>query len=180
MKNKNNYYWLKNDISSSLILKVYSYNESVIGTYEINEILETDGDNLDIKNANIDDLTSFISLSIVRFTNIINQDDIIDVPFRNLYKLYANANVLETIQQGRRISLKELDGFSVIDHKIKENIMIYPSIYNTVSDELLQIMKYSKEFGNYGMQQKFDTLSDINLINHKRVNEDNKSIKKYS
>lgn len=180
MKNKNNYYWLKNDIESSLILKVYSNNESVIGTYEIQDVLETDGDDLNIKPANIDDLTNLLSLGIVRFTNIINSNDIIDIPFRNIYKLYINANVLETQQQGKRISLKELDGFAVINKQIKENLIIYPAIYNNISEDLLQIIKTSSEFGNYGMQQKFDALSDINLLNHKRVNEDNKSIKKYS
>lgn len=178
MKNKNTFYWLKNDIESSLILKVYLNNDKLLGIFEIVNVLETDGDDLNIKTANIDDLTNLISLGIVRFANIINKDDIIDIPFRKLYKLYINANILEEKQQGRKVSLEELDGFSVINQSIKENIMIYPIIYNTIPESLLKVIKVSFEFGNYGMQQKFDALSDINLLNHQRVNEDNKSILK--
>ena len=39
---------------------------------------------------NIDDLTNLLTVGMVRFCNITDSQDILDVPFRNLYKLYYN------------------------------------------------------------------------------------------
>lgn len=174
----NNFKWLANDIDSTLVLKVIS-NESNsdvdYGTYCVQDVLESDWDKIDIKTANIDDLTNLLTLGIVRFVNMIDSTDILDIPFRNLYKLYKNANVLGGEQQGRMVSFKELETFSVIDDEVRNDLLIYAAVVTDVSDDLDKVMKIAYEFGNYRMQEKFDALSDVNIINHRRLIEDEKN-----
>ena len=173
----NNFKWLKNDIDSTLVIKIISNksNNDNYGVYYVYDILESDWDKIDVKFANIDDLTNLLTLGIVRFMNVVNEKDILDIPFRNLYKLYKNANVLGSEKKGKLTSFSELDTFSVIDGEVKDNLMVYSAVVDKVSDDINEIMKIAYEFGNYVMQQKFNALSRINIINHRRLLEDKKN-----
>jgi hypothetical protein len=64
--------------------------------------------------------------------------------------------------------------FSVIDGEVNEECSIYSALIAPASDDLYKVMKIAYEFGNYGMQEKFDALSDITLINHRRLINDSK------
>ena len=118
MTRKENFKWLADDINNTLVLKVLykkdNYKE-VYGVFNVTDVLETTGDELDVVTANIDDLTNLLTLGIVRFTNVSDQSDILDIPFRKLYLLYKNANVLGEESEEKLISFSELDTFSVID-----------------------------------------------------------------
>ena len=173
----NNFKWLKDDIDSTLVIKIVSNKSSDdnYGVYFVYDILESDFDKIDVKFANIDDLTNLLSLGIVRFMNVVDNNDILDIPFRNLYKLYKCANVLGSEEAGRLVSFSELDSFSVIDGEMKDDLMVYSAVVDRVSEDMNEVMKIAYEFGNYGMQQKFDALSRINDINHKRLMEEKKN-----
>ena len=174
---KNNFKWLTGDIDKTLILKVMYKKDNVCeeyGVFNVSDVLETTGDELEVETANIDDLTKFLTMGIVRFTNVTDSSDILDIPFRNLYKLYQSANLLGVSSEQRLVSFNELDTFSVIDGTIRNDLLVFSAMISESSDDLNQVMKIAYEFGNYGMQEKFDALSKITLINHRRLVKDEK------
>ena len=168
----NNFKWLMNDIDKTLVLKViYKRNdrEEEYGIFNVFDVLETTGEELDVKTANIDDLTSLLTLGIVRFVNILDSSDVLDIPFRNLYLLYQNANVLGEDVSSRVMSLEDLDIFSVIDGTVRNEFLVVSAAINEPSAELDEVMKIAHEFGSYSMQEKFNALSKITVINHRRL-----------
>lgn len=172
MTNKNNFKWLSNDIDNTLVLKlIYKNNDGIeeYHVFSVLDVLETTGDKLEVKTANIDDLTNLLSLGIVRFVNVSDSSDILDIPFKKLYLLYKNANILCESLVGREMTFKELDAFSVIDGRYSDNYLVISSLINDVSDDLDKVMKIAYEFDNYSMQEKFDAMSEITVINHRRL-----------
>lgn len=177
MTNKNNFKWLADDINSTLVLKVVFIKDNLekfYGVYNVIGVLETTGDELEVKTANIDDLTNLLTLGIVRFVNVGDNSDILDIPFRNLYKLYLNASELGENVQKRALSFTELDMFSVIDGTVRNNFSVISAKIDSVSEDLNEVMKIAYEFGNYSMQEKFDALNKITFINHRRLINDEK------
>lgn len=172
MNNNKNFKWLINDIYSSIVLKIMLDQNTALGVFNISGILNTTGDKIEIESANIDDLTNFLNLSIVRFVNVLDENDILDIPFRNLYKLYETANQLEAIENERLIPFKELDTFSVINGVVRNDLLLSSTIINKISEDLDEIMKVASLFGKYGMQEKFDALVKITMINHRRIMND--------
>ena len=52
---------------------------------------------------------------------------------------------------------------------MENDFLILSALINEVSDDLNEVMKIAYEFGDYGMQEKFDALSKMTLINHRRL-----------
>ena len=170
----NNFKWITSDIDNTLVLKViYSDDKrEIYGVFNVVDVLETTGDEIDIKTANIDDLTRLLTMGIVRFVNVEDSSDILDIPFRNLYLLYKNANVLGVESEIKTISFNELDIFSIIDGTIRNESLLIASVISDISSDLDQLMKIAYEFGSYGMKEKIDALNNITLINHRRLIKD--------
>lgn len=171
MANKN-FKWLIKDIDNTLFLKIVykkDDNKEVCYSFNVLNVLETTGDKLEVKTANINDLFNFLSFGIVRFVNIVDRTDVIDIPFKKLYLLYKNAYVLGGDVKGRTTSFKELDVFSVIDGVVQGDILVYSSLISRIPDELNEVMKIAYEFDGYGMHEKFDAMNKITLINHRRL-----------
>lgn len=170
MANKN-FRWLTNDIDASLVLKVIykkdDFNEEY-AVFNVKDVLDVVGDKLDIETANIDDLTNLLTIGIVRFVNVGDINDIIDIPFRNLYKLYNNGNVLGN-DTNILISFNEIEAFSIIDDKIDKNYLIFSALISDISEDLEKVMRIASEFSSYSMQEKFDAMSEITFINHRRL-----------
>lgn len=178
MTKKENFKWLTNDINASIVLKVFYQNgndKKFCGVYNVVDVLETTGEELEVETANIDDLTNLLNFGIVRFVNICDNSDIIDIPFRNLNRLYVNGNILGREEQENVFSIKELDTFAIKDGKIRDDLLIYPGIITYVSLDLKNVMQIASEFGDYGMQEKLDALNNITLINHRRLINDKKN-----
>ena len=174
MANKN-FMWVEEDIRDTLVLKViYRENgkEELYGIFEVLDVLETTGEQLDIKTANIDDLTNMVNYGMVRFVNVVDDSDIIDIPLRNLIVLYRNGNVLGNTCVKKIVSFRELEAFSIIDGAITDDLEIIPALINKPSEDLENIMNVSSLYAGYGMQEKFNALSEINLINHRRLMRD--------
>lgn len=166
-----NFKWLTYDIDSSIVLKVVYKNSDKIDDYaifNIIDVLDVSGNSLNIMTANIEDLTNLLTIGIVRFANMGDLSDIIDIPFRNLYKLYQNGNKLGE-NTNKVLSFSDLDAFSVIDGSMRNNCLIHSMIINDTSDDLCRLMEIASEFGSYRMMKKFECLSEITLINHKRL-----------
>lgn len=177
MTNRKNFRWLTNDINDTLILKVVYINngeKEEYGVFNVTDVLETTGDELEVETANIDDLTNLLTLGIVRFTNVSDASDVLDIPFRKLYLLYKNANVLGYTEEEKLIPFSDLDTFSIIDGTVRNDLLLFSSVISNVTDDLNQVMKIAYEYGSYGMQEQFDALSKITLINHRRLVSDEK------
>lgn len=177
MVKNNNFKWLTGDIDKTLVLKVLYKKDNIkeeYGVFNVIDVLETTGDLLEVETANIDDLTKFLTMGIVRFVNVSDSSDILDIPFRNLYKLYQGANVLGEITEVQYIPFQELDTFSVIDGTIRNDLFVFSATISEVTQDLDEVMKIAYEFGSYGMQEKFDALSKITVINHRRLINDEK------
>lgn len=172
----NNFKWLSNDIDNTLVLKVVSNEDNNVsyGAYCVMDVLEVDGDKINVATANIDDLTSLLTLGMVRFVNISNSNDILDIPLRNIYLLYKNAKVLGKDKEGRLLSIKELDAFSVISGKMRDDLLVFSGVIGDVTNDLKDVMEIAYLFGSYGMQEKFDALNRITIINHQRLVNDKK------
>ena len=174
---ENNFKWLISDIDNSLVLKVIYKNKDVLeeyGVFNVSDVLETPCDELEISTGNINDLTNLLTLGVVRFINVSDCKDILEIPFRKLYLLYKNGNMLGNNNENKLISFEELDTFSIIDGTIRNDLLVFSAIIDKPSNELEEIMKISYEYGSYGMQEKMDSLNKITIINHKRIVNDEK------
>ncbi len=168
-----NFRWLIADIYSTLFFALYNKDE-MYGTYEILNIYEANMDRLKVEDANVDDLTDLLTICVVRFVNISDEADIIDIPFRKLHMLYDNANKIQSEEEVKKIDLLELEVFALIDGFIPKNddFKVAPVVINDVSLELGKILEVSKSFGNLGMQETFDALCSIDTLNQRRMKED--------
>lgn len=169
MTNNKNFKWLINDIYSSLVLKIISNQKTTITIFNVDSILKNTGEIQEIETANIDDLTNLLNFGIVRFVNNLNNNDIIDIPFRNLYKLYENSNTLNNNEKEKIIPFDEIDAFSVIDGIVRNDLLLSSTIINNPSEDLNEMMEIASIFATYGMQEKFDALTKITMINHRRI-----------
>lgn len=174
MTGVDNFKWLATDINNTIILKVFN-GKKFFGVFNVVDVLDTVGDSLDVKTANIDDLTNMLTLGIVRFANICDSSDILDIPLRSMNKLYENVNVVEHCGSDRCVSFADLDMFSVIDDEVRDDFIIYPGLIAYPSEDLKKVMKIASEFGGYGMQEKLDALNDITFLNHRRIVDDKKN-----
>ena len=166
----NNFKWLVNDIYNSIVINLCfrSGNRSILcGTFEVLDVLNTTGDELDIEFANIDDMTNLLTMGMVRFVRVDDIGDIIDIPFRNMYKLY------EKVDGENSISLEELDAFAIFDGAlIDKGYSLEISIVQELTDEMKKMIDVASKFGDLGMQANFDALTEVNMINYKRIQND--------
>jgi len=172
-----NFRWIVEDIYNSIILKLnYKDNEkkTYYGAYEVDNVLSPVGDELKIRFANIDDLTNLLHMGIIRFVKIENSEDIIDIPIKNISILFENSNDIESSNK-KEITIDELDAFAVYDGKVvNKDFSISSYMIDEPSKYLEDFINIAKDFGNMGMQEKFDAIGNINLINYQRVNDDSK------
>lgn len=177
MTDKKNFKWLANDIDSTLVLKVIykkGDTEEFYGVFNVSDVLEVTGDKLEVATANIEDLTNLLTLGIVRFVNVEDSSDILDIPFRNLYLLYDEANVLGSDQEEKVIPFSKLDTFSVINGTVRNDFLVFSAVIGEVSKDLDEVMRIAHNFGSLGMQGKIDAMNKITLINHRRLINDKK------
>ena len=171
-----NFKWLEYDIDNSLILKVL-YNDNDYAVFNVLDVLEVTGDKLDVETANIDDLTNLLTIGMVRFYNLNDSHDIIDIPLRNLYKLYYKDNTLLNELDSTTTSFKELDAFSIIDGTVTNDYKVLSYVIANPTDDLNKVMMIASKFASSGMQEKFNLMSEVTMINHRRLKSDNELLK---
>ena len=161
--------WLVEDIDSSYVMTLYE-GDKTLGVYGIMDILTNGLDELNIRFANIDDLTHFVSHAIVRFAEIKNNDNVLDIPIRNLYMLSKYANGLG--ESDKLIPISVLEAFCVRNNEVLSE-KITASIYKIAEDteNLEEVMNITKDFNSLGMNEKIDALEKINILNYKASNE---------
>ena len=174
----NNFEWLTGDIDNSLVLKVVYKKDNIYeeyGVFNIGEVLETPCDELDVASGNIYDMTNLLTLGVVRFVNVSDRADVLEIPFKKMYFLYKNSNILGEEEQDKLISFGELDTFSIIDGTIRNDLLVFSAVINEPTDDLKEVMKVAAEYGEYGMQEKTDALRKITVVNHRRIVNDRKT-----
>ena len=163
-----NFNWIIEEIDNNIIFELYD-GDKWLGIYQVSEILTKSFDELNIKFANIRDLIVAIDYSAVRFTNISDKNNFIDVPINKLYALFENSTILGEEFDKKEIKLSTLDAFGIYKNEILGNKSYMLSFrVNDPSEELTEIMNIAHNFGNLGMQEKTDSLFKINEINYKR------------
>ena len=177
--NNSNYDWLIKDISNSIIINLFyceNDNETLYDSYDVLSLLDVVNEPVNIKFANIDDITNLLTINKIRFISPKNPQDIIDVPVRNIYKLYKNATYIDKIgkEEKKLISTSDLDAFVIADGaSVKDGFFIEIIQIRQESEQLKEFIEITKDFGNMGMQEKFDALSSTNNLNYRRVKTDN-------
>ena len=170
--------WVLSEIDNSLILKLVSSDGS-IGIYQVNDLIM--GYNLDkvsVKFANANDLINFINYGAVRFRDVNHPENIIDIPIKKVWRLYLNSNLVG-MGDKKKNSLKQLAAIVVCDQEmLKEDAFVYTYKVNKESDELRKLLKLAFNFDYLGMQDMFNALAKINLINYKMDNSNNVKMKR--
>ena len=174
----NGFKWIAKDVSDSIIINLFYKDNGKLklySTYDASMVLDVVGNEIDVEFANIDSLTNFITMGMVRFINVKDSSDIIDIPIRKLALLYDNAsNMSEILNDKKVVSINDLDAFAIVDGKnVKDNYFVEIIKIREPHDSLMAVIDSSLNYGNMGMQEKFDTLSDINNVNYRRIREIN-------
>ena len=168
------YNWLLEDIDNTLIF-ILKDGKEMLGSYKVDSLIVNGNEQVKVRFANIMDLTTFVSYGMVRFVDPQNKENIVDIPLKNLGKLYkASSKVIDGVPEG--IRLTDLDTFSVCNGKIaKDGFAIYGYIVNELSEELADIMRITSQYDKLSMNDKIEALEDINLLNYQKTKEENKN-----
>lgn len=165
------YEWITKDINDSIGINLLDESKKSIGAFEAIDVINIAGDDIRIKEANINDLTNLINIGTMRFKSYIN-DDYIDIPIRNLSKLLINPNIITIEENSLKndiIPIKSLDasvkynnslvleGYGIIVTKIKKE-----------SESLNKLIEIASTYGQMDMKEKFNALSEINDMNHEK------------
>jgi hypothetical protein len=62
-----------------------------------------------------------------------------------------------------------LDAFSIIDGTVTKDCTIVSSVITNPTDDLVKVMDVASKFSSSSMQEKFDYMSDVTFINHRRL-----------
>jgi len=179
------YEWVTQDINNSLILMIVNIGSNgefnQYNSYQAIDVIDVVGNDVSIGQANVNDLSNLLTVGTMRFKGLYN-DEILDISFSNLYKLYENANYI-TIDNcnpkivNRLLSLDELNAFTIIDGTIpSENYKIIATVIGEVSPDLTKIIELARDYGIMSLDEKFHALSQVNQINYKRINRDKNRI----
>ena len=164
--------WMAQDIDCSLMLMLMHDNHTVVG-YQVCDVLEADMDDLAVKFANVDDLEQFVEFAVVRFVDVRNTNNVLDIPVRKLAYLYENSNELLGSTERKKIKLDSLDAFFFLNGKKDSDDYLIEGIkIDKESEELREVMNIARDYMTMGMQQKFDALAKVNLINYNREKKD--------
>lgn len=167
--NNMDFTWIINEINNSLIIKAF-YNEVnnnfLVCNYSAFEILSTTGDKLEIEESNVSDISNFLNMGIVRFKN--KDDDVMDIPLRNIYLLYNHAvDFYKDNDNTDIIDFSLIEGFS-----IKKIYDLQTFIISTVSNKLVDILKIANDFSLMDSNKKYRALVRIMEINREVINKD--------
>ena len=162
--------WMVREIDSSIMILLYKDNV-MVGGYTASYILAGDMNKLEVKFANIDDLNNFINYAVVRFCDIENRYNIIDIPVRMLKKFYESSNILGDIKERIKVKASDLDCFAIVNGTNNiDDYMLEVVSYNDVSDEFNRVITIANGYHSLNMQEKFDALGNLNLTNYRVEN----------
>lgn len=172
MNTKYDYEWITRDIFDSIIINMFDNNENFVSCFQANDIINAVGDDVTVSQANINDLSCLLDYGIVKFTDTISSNWL-NIPFKYLYKLYEDPNYLfidelKIENNNKKIHMNEIDSYGIInDNYLTDNYLIVTCI-KKISDDLKQIIEIAKNYDSMSMNEKFNALSEVNLINYKR------------
>lgn len=178
MDNTYDFSWLIKEIDESMIF-ILRDGECVLGSYQIREIVTNVIDDVNVKFANINDLTNFINYASIRFVDSINNDNFVDIPIRKLKSLYDSANKI-TKETSNSIRLNEIDAFGIYNnHAVSSGYAIIPYLINfdKNGEDFNDTINIAANFLDLSMNQKIIALEKLNLINYRKSKENSNSRK---
>ena len=172
--NNMDFSWIIKDINDSLIVKAFCKKDMSnlkISNYNAKEILFTTGEKLLIEESNMNDISNFLNIAIVRFEN--SDDEVMDIPLRNIYMLYSQAvDFYKNNDNSGVLDFSSIEGFSV--QKIYD---LQSFIISNVSSILLEILEIAKNFSVMDNNKKYKALVRVMEINREMENKNVKNKK---
>lgn len=183
--------WIAQEVNYSIVIELFE-GEKQIGTYQVFEIQSSDMEKVEIRFANVNDLDNFLNYAVIKFYDTNNGLNILDIPIRNLKKLYENSSILGEEKVTKKINFSDVANFKCFVGKddseknsigtgrfdeVGDKYYIRAICFGEVSDDLKKIMDIASKYQTMDMQEKFDALASLNLTNY-RVEKGNGS--KYS
>lgn len=162
------YEWITRNINNSFVFSLVDAYKNAVAVYQASDIINIVGDNVEIKNANINDLTNLITIGVMRFTTH-DGTKYIDIPIRNLYRLFKKTNILtpEKIEFiNEPIPLTELEAFVPNKEIDIQNYSFVVARIDTENEMLKRLLNLIGNYNNMGMSEKFEALNEINNINY--------------
>lgn len=177
------YEWITQDINESIVLMIVDVKENgeikQYNSYQAVDVIDVVGNDVSVGQANVNDLSNLLTIGTMRFKGIAN-GEILDISFRNLYKLYENANYITLDVSNfkiinRLLGLDELNAFTIINGTLPGgNYKIIATVISGMSHDLKRLIELARDYGGMSMDEKFMALSEINQINDKRIKRNNK------
>lgn len=172
------YEWITQDINNSIVLMLVNVKENgeinQYNSYQAVDVVDIVGNDVSVGLANVNDLSNLLMVGTMRFKGIGN-NEVLDVSFSSLYKLYENANVISLepmkIQMvNRLLGLGELNAFTIVDGTVPgDNYKIIATVIGEMSQDLKRLIELARDYGMMSMDEKFWALSEINQINEQRI-----------
>lgn len=178
------YEWITQDINDSIVLMMVEVKENgevkQYNSYQAVDVIDVVGNDVSVGQANVNDLSNLLTIGTMRFKGIAN-NEILDIAFSNLYKLYENANQI-TLDMAkfkiinRLLGLDELNAFTIINGTVPGgNYKIIATVISEMSQDLRRVIELARDYGTMSMDEKFMALREINQINDGRIRRNNKA-----
>jgi len=173
------YEWITKDINDSILIEIVQVEEDgnykKYNSYQAIDVIDCAGNDVSVGKANVNDLVNLLTIGTMRFKGITN-DEILDIPFRTLYKLYEFANSikmedLEIKIINRLLSFDELNAFTIINETIpSDNYKIIATTFSEPTDSLNKLICFARDYVVLGLDEKFQILKELNKVNSERIN----------
>lgn len=170
--------WITKELNDSIVLNLVDSNMKLYSSYEAVDLINVVGDDVSIRLANINDLSNLLQYGVMRFRCLTHLNEYVDIPLRNIYKLYENANIMKLSSTRMEFpnitkSLSSLDAFMVINKRqiFDKEYSFLTTIISDPSEELEKLLNISKEYGSMDMNEKFIALTKVDLYNYRKSKE---------
>ena len=170
--------WITRDLNESIVLNLVDSNLILYSSYEAIDLINVVGDDVQMKTANVNDLANLLLYGVMRFKCISYPKEYIDIPLKQLYKLFDKANILDVDKAKVELIndkkyLDEIDAFMVSNgEQIKDKRYAFiATIIREPSQELRKLLDYSRDYGKMDMKEKFDALKGVDSFNKDRNEE---------
>ena len=172
MNKQYDYEWITKDLNDCILLKAVDKDNKCVKAYQAVDVVNCVGDDVRIGQANIYDISNLLTIGTIRFTSY-NGNEVLDIPFRNIHILFKEPNIMSVnnlpVIKDKKISLDELDAFAVInDSFICDEYKIIATKISKESEALKKFIDIAKEYGQMGMNEKFNALAKIDTLNYHR------------
>lgn len=167
--------WIINDIENSLFITLIYKNSKLVSQFEAYSLVDISGNELLINSIRVNDLRNLITSSFVRFkSNCFSEllDNVyIDIPLRNVYMLYDNADIFMPLDNKMVLNnvvlpIDVIEAFSIMDgFIIGDNYGVKATMIKNKTLELDKLLNICKNYNKMDMDSQFYSLCEVKKLN---------------